>query len=197
MNNIVFDDEKHEYSIDGEKMPSVTDICEPISFKKLDAVSKTIVQKAALRGTAVHELIGNYIFTGEFSDEPIPSELYNYTVAFDNWWFTYKPKALYSELVVGSKELGYCGTCDFVCVIDGKLTLIDFKTTSALDKKYLSVQLYGYKKALAERGINIEVCAALHLKKDGEWNYTEINPDQEWWDLLQKHNKKMRTKYGK
>lgn len=61
ISNIVFDEEKHEYSIDGERLPSVTEICEPISFKKLDAVDKTIVAKAAARGTVVHDMIGNYI----------------------------------------------------------------------------------------------------------------------------------------
>ena len=197
LNNIVFDEEKHKYTIDGEELPSVTEICEPISFKKLDAVDRTIVAKAAMRGTAIHDMIGNYIYTGEFSDEEIPSELLPYTIAFANWWFTYKPIPLFNELLVGSKELGYCGTCDFVCKIDNKLTLIDFKTTSNLDKKYLSVQLYGYKKALAEMGIEVEVCAALHLKKDGDWSYSEINLDQEWWELLLKHNKKMRSRYGK
>jgi len=197
MNNIVFDEEKHEYTIDGERLPSVTEICEPISFKKLDAVNKVIVAKAAMRGTLVHELIENYIYTGEFSDEEVPAEIQAYLVAFANWWFTYKPTPLYNELLVGSKELGYCGTCDFVCKIDNKLTLIDFKTTSSIDKKYLSVQLYGYKNALAEKGINIEVCAVLHLKKDGDWNYQEIEPDKEWFELLLKHNKKMRSKYGK
>lgn len=195
--NIVFDEERHEYTIDGEKLPSVTEICDPISFKKLDAVDKTIVAKAAARGTAVHDMIGNYIYTGEFSDEEIPAELEPYTIAFANWWFTYKPIPIFNELLVGGKELGYCGTCDFVCKIDNKLTLIDFKTTSSLDKKYLSVQLYGYKKALASMGIEVEVCAALHLKKDGDWSYAEIEPNEEWWDLLVKHNQFMRRKYGK
>jgi len=35
----------------------------------------------------------------------------------------------------------YCGTCDLVCEIDGETYLVDFKTTSAVDKKSLSVQL--------------------------------------------------------
>lgn len=194
---IEFDEEKHEYSIDGEKFPSVTEICEPISFKKLDAVDKSIVAKAAARGSAIHEMICNYIYTDEFTEDAIPTDYEPYLSAFLDWWLQYAPSPMYNEMLVGSKELGYCGTCDFVCKINNKIYLIDFKTTSELDKKYLSVQLYGYKKALAERGINVEVCAVLHLTKDGKWNFKEITPDEEWWELLQKHNKKMRTRYGK
>lgn len=194
---IEFNEEKHEYTIDGERLPSVTEICEPISFKKLDAVDKTIVAKAAARGSEIHEMICNYMYTGEFTDDAIPAEYEPYLSAFLEWWFNYAPEPLYNEMLVGSKELGYCGTCDCVCKIENKLYLIDYKTTSAIDNKYLSVQLYGYKKALAERGIDVEVCAVLHLTKDGKYKFKEIKLDPEWFELLLKHNKKMRTRYGK
>lgn len=195
MERINFNEETHEYEIDGTSYPSVTEICEPISFKKLDAISKVIIANASKRGSAVHELICDFLTVEELPDlDEIDGSIFPYFSAFVEWWRTYRPKTLYSEFVLGSSALGYCGTCDFVCVIDGKIVLIDFKTTSAIDKKYLSVQLAGYKRLLEHIGIKVEQTCVLHLKKDGTYTYKEIEPDDEWFDILFEHNKKMRRK---
>lgn len=195
MERIEFDESKHAYSIGGTTYPSVTEICEPISFKKLDAISKTVIDNAARRGGAVHELICDFLAVEELPNlDEVDGSLYPYFVAFIEWWRTYRPTTLFSEFVIGNSELGYCGTCDFVCVIDGKIVLIDFKTTSQLDKKYLAVQLAGYKRLLEKIGVKVEQTCVLHLKKDGTYTYKEIEPDYEWFDLLLEHNKKMRRK---
>lgn len=195
MERIEFNEEQHTYSIGGVGYPSVTEICEPISFKKLDAISKAVIDNASRRGSAVHELICDFLTTEELPNlEDIDNSVFPYFSAFIEWWRTYRPTTLYSEFVIGSSKLGFCGTCDFVCVIDHKIVLIDFKTTSSLDKKYLSVQLAGYKRLLTELGIAIDETYVLHLKKDGTYTYKEIEPDNEWFDLLLEHNKKMRRK---
>ena len=54
MANVKFDKDTHTYTIADEEYPSVTEICEPISFKKLDALSKQILDNAARRGAKVH-----------------------------------------------------------------------------------------------------------------------------------------------
>ena len=64
-----FDEETHKYTIDGIEYPSVTEICEPISFKRLDALSKSLLDRAKQRGTEVHELCETYALTGEVDDE--------------------------------------------------------------------------------------------------------------------------------
>lgn len=192
---IEFNEEKHEYSIDGVVYPSVTEICEPISFAKLDAVQKIVVERARLRGSAVHEWISEYIYTGDLSSlDDLDDDCVAYAEAFVNWWRTYKPTALYSEFVLGDAKLGYCGTCDFVCELDGKIALIDFKTTATVNKKYLSVQLEGYRRLLASAGVTAETFWVLHLKKDGTYSFREIALDGEWFDLLLTHNRKMREK---
>lgn len=195
---VFFDDEFHKYYIKGVEYPSVTEICDPISFKKLDALNKSLIERAAQRGRVIHEFISNFFIEQDESlvDE-IPGDLVGYAYAFLNWYRTYKPTVLYSELLLGDDELGFCGTCDIIVVIDNKIILIDTKTTANLDKKYLSAQLSGYKQLLAKRGIFVDKTMALHLKKDQTWNFCEITPDDEWFSLLLKHNQKMRSKYGK
>lgn len=189
-----FNEEKHEYKINGVLYPSVTEICNPISFEKLDCLAKSVLDRARARGTAVHEYIENYIYTNEFDYCEIPNEYLPYCYGFENWWKTYKPKPLYSELILGNSDLGYCGTCDFVCKIDNEICLVDFKATSIIDYKSLSVQLEGYRQLLGKKGIFPKRFYVLHLKKDQKWTFKEIIIDNEWWELLKQHNKKMRGK---
>ena len=102
---------------------------------------------------------------------------------------------IYAEKSLFSAKLGYCGTCDLLCEIDNKLTLVDYKATSAIDKKSLSVQLVGYKRLLAEYGFQTQAEMVLHLKKDG-YVYKPITLDQEWFDILLRHNQKLKEKYN-
>lgn len=190
-----FDEETHKYTIDGIEYPSVTEICEPISFKRLDALSKSLLDRAKQRGTEVHELCETYALTGEVDDEIKESPYLPYIASFVEWYKTYRPKVIYTEKALFSAKLGYCGKCDLVCEIDGKIFLIDYKATSAIDKKSLSVQLVGYKNLLAEYGINTECEYVLHLKKDG-YVFKPIKLDYEWFDILLKHNKKLKEKYN-
>ena len=197
MANVKFDKDTHTYTIADEAYPSVTEICEPISFKKLDALSKQILDNAARRGAKVHEAISEFVLTDEYDIEEMESDLIPYFAAFIEWWNTYRPTTLFSEFILGDANLGYCGTCDFIGRVDGKTVLIDFKTTSSVDVKYLAVQLAGYKRLLDARGINIDEAYVLHLKKTGAYSYRKIEPDYEWFDILQSHNKKMRCKNGR
>lgn len=197
MAQVKFDSNTHTYTIADVAYPSVTEICEPISFKKLDALSKNILDNAARRGAKVHEILSQFVVVDDFDINEVDTESFPYFSAFVEWWRTYRPTTLFSEYVLGDSGLGYCGTCDFIGIIDGRVVLIDFKTTSSIDSKYLAVQLAGYKRLLEARGICVDKTCVLHLKKDGKYTYKEIEPDYEWFDILQKHNTKMRSKNGR
>lgn len=189
-----FDETTHKYYIDDIEYPSVTEIAEPISFKRLDALQKSVLEKARNRGTAVHEYCEEFALVGEIEEDTIESEYLPYVAYFIEWWRTYRPKVLFTEKRLFCAELGYCGTLDLLCEIDGEIVLIDYKATSAIDKKSLGVQLYGYKQLIEKcLGIKVDRFMVLHLKKDG-YVYKAIEPNQEWFDLLKKHNKFMRSK---
>lgn len=188
MSNI-YNDETHEYFVDGNYSPSVTEIAKPISFEKLSRLDEAILNKARLRGTAVHEYAQLYLLIGELDEEEIPSEYYPYVKQFKDWVFTYKPKVLFTEYRMFSPD--FSGTCDLICEIDGETVLVDYKTTSAIDIKSLSVQLAGYSILAEKYGIHIDRAYSLHLKKDS-WTFKERGRDYEWFNLLLIHNKKMR-----
>lgn len=188
-----YNDELHQYFVGGEEKPSVTEIAKPISFERLSALQMSLVERARLRGERCHEYFEEYLLFGELNAEDIESEYLPYVQQFVLWAKAYRPKVLFTEKRLYSDE--FCGTADLICVIDGKLVLVDYKCTSAVDKKSLSVQLEGYYRLCKLIGIDIDDCYYLHIKKDS-YVFKPVERDVEWFDLLLSHNKKMRGKHN-
>lgn len=199
MENKYFNEETHEYFIDDKKFPSVTDIVSPISFERMDAINKVVLENARRRGTEVHELCETLLLIGEIDEDAIPNSYLPYIYAFEYWLKTYKPKVLFTEHKLFSATLGYCGTVDLICEIDNEVILLDIKATSVIDYKSVSVQLAGYMNLLkAERpNLNISKTYVLHLKKAQDFTFKEVEPDYEWFDILKRHNIKMNSKKEK
>lgn len=191
MEHLFFDPDTHTYYWKGEKVPSVTEIAKPISSERLNELPKWVVENARKRGKAVHEYAEEYLLCGELDFDRIEPEYLPYVENFVNWANTYKPKVLYTEYKIGCAE--FAGTTDLICEIDGKIVLVDYKTTSAVDKKSLSVQLEGYNRLAKLYRIKVDRFMYLHLKKDG-WVFKDITLDPVWFDLLLQHNKKMKEK---
>lgn len=188
-----FDEETHKYYVDGVEKPSVTEIANPISFERLDALQKSILERARARGTRCHELAEEYLILGEIDVDEIETEFIPYMQQFVLWVKTYRPKVIFTEKRLFGNE--FCGTLDLICEIDGKVINVDYKFTSSIDKKSLSVQLEGYSRLAKENGIQIDEGWFLHIKKDS-FVFKPITKDSEWFDLLLAHNKKMRGKYN-
>lgn len=71
-----------------------------------------------------------------------------------------------SEILVGDIRYS-AGTLDFLCMMDGKLTLIDFKTSNSVDAISYSAQVAAYKYFFESMtGLTIKQCKILHLSKD-------------------------------
>lgn len=187
-----YNDETHEYYVDGVKKPSVTEICSPISFQRLTAVAEHLLEMARYRGQRCHEIAEEYLLLDEVDEDDIESEYIPYISQFILWEMTECPKVLYTEKHLFGKD--FCGTADLICEIDGKTILVDYKFTATADKKSLSVQLEGYYRLCKELGINIDECWYLHIRKDG-YTFKQISRNPQWFDLLLQHNKFMNEKY--
>lgn len=71
-----------------------------------------------------------------------------------------------SEILVGDDRYS-AGTLDFICMMNGKLTLIDHKTSNAIDQVGYSAQVAAYKYFFEKMtGLKIEMTKILHLSKD-------------------------------
>ena len=114
-----------------------------------------IAGKAAEEGTQTHNAIENYLAGEEISwlDETgnakFSLEVWKMILKFTEFWTKYKPILISSEQHLFSDEYEYAGTSDLVVELDGKLWLLDIKTSNSLHTSY-DLQLAAYVKAWNE-----------------------------------------------
>ena len=145
-------------------------------LKEAKKQHKELKEKSAELGSEVHNLIEVYLknqnIAGLLSGNPklvIPFE------AFKNWQSTYKFKLVNSEHIVWSID-GFAGTLDCVAELNGKLYLVDFKTSNAIYDEYI-MQVAAYAHAYEERtGLKFAGWGILRLgKEDGLSEWREIS----------------------
>ena len=128
----------------------------------------TIRKNVALTaGTDAHAWFEAFIKTG--TEPPIPedTEVANSIEAFRKWRDSHEIEWLLSEVIVGSITHQVAGKLDSVALIDGKLTLVDFKTSKAIYKEEYYIQTALYKMMLEEMGCPvIEQRLILRVPKD-------------------------------
>ena len=191
---IDFDEEKHEYSYKGEKIPSVSEILSPLSADRYEGMNPWMLQAAAVKGRLVHE----YCELIDYGLDPdIEPDYMGYVKAYYDFLMTHKPNWQYIEKIVCSfrgeaKEkdgIVYAGTLDRYGIIDGKGAVVDIKTYSSLSTDALisaSCQTYLYRVALVEPLADLYKGDAyyspydtkryvLHLKKDGKWRLVDLD----------------------
>lgn len=194
---LTFEEEKHIYRLDGKYVPAVSTVMKPLSQALYKDVDEAILNKAAERGTAVHNAIENYVLYGL---KDIAEDYAGYFRAFKNWWKEMQPEALATECKVYHRVLRYAGTADMPVLIDGKKILVDFKTSAGINKMLTGVQLEAYAKAYESHGFMFDGKAILHLQSSGQykWLYYDKN-DSESWEvfgaLLTVHNHVQKYKW--
>ena len=150
------------YKRNGEYYPSITYVlsCYPKGkffqdwLKKVGYSADYIVKKAGADGTQVHEMIEDYLNGKElnFLENGIPLYdpfIWQMFLRFVDWWETYKPTLLETEVHLFSDKIKVAGTCDLVCEIDGEVWVIDFKTSNNLQTTY-ELQTAIYSECYAE-----------------------------------------------
>lgn len=173
---LTFDADKHEYRYNGAVVPSVTHICRFI--RDTGSVPKWTLDAAAERGRRVHEYCELYDY-GALPDE-IEYDLAPYVRAYIAFLRDYRIKEwMHSEYIMGASE--YAGTADRIGYIDGKLCIVDLKTTASLDKRSIMAQLEGYRWLFeAESGLTVDRMFPVQLKKDGTYTVprTDYGPHE-------------------
>lgn len=165
---LTFEEERHLYYLNGLEVPSVTTLMKPLSSDFYSTVDPEVLNKAAKRGTAIHNAVENY---AKFGIEDIPPVYAGYFAGFREWWDSRKPEVLATETKVYHKILRYAGTVDLLCIIDGRVTLVDYKTSAQVNSKLCAVQLEAYDRAWESHDIKVDDRLILHLSKKG---YQEV-----------------------
>ena len=180
---IDFDEEKHEYSVGGIKVPSVSEILAPLSAERYGELSPWMLKAAAARGTAVHEAT-------ELVDYGIPLEpdpdVYDYMFAYETFLLEHEVDWEAIEGIVYYKRTEdelplYAGTIDRFGLVDGIPAVVDIKTYSSMStdsQLYASCQTVLYADALESMGRMVLGRYILHLRKDGTYRLIDLNK----WD---------------
>lgn len=161
-------------------------------FEKMD-IPDYVLKAAGERGTAVHKYIEDWLnwynhpLKGSDEDEPhLGLEYAVYETVFKEWLderIEWDIHPLYTEQKIINKKLGVKGIIDCIATVNGKVCLIDWKTSSNLDEWSTNCQLQLYymmllkgnkeEKAIAKQ---IEELRCLSLTKSGyRWFKFEID----------------------
>lgn len=121
-------------------------------------------------GTAVHEAIQNWIESeGRMQPEEIADEQIRRGLESFLTWGTQHDIEIVSYEQVVSDNKTYAGRFDLLAHVDGKLTLIDFKTSTGIWPEYW-LQVAGYADCL----VDVDMVAILRIDKEtGEIEYQD------------------------
>ena len=156
-------DETHTYLVDGVIVPSITTILKLKFGNKYDGISKEVLDKAAQKGTRVHEAIENFCKTGEIVDL---KEVKNFMFLQRQYKFDVLDNEVPIILFKDNVPIA-AGRLDLVLKIDDKIGLGDIKRTSVLDKEYLAYQLNLYRIGYFQSyGVKTDFLKGLHLRED-------------------------------
>jgi genome maintenance exonuclease 1 len=181
---------KRVYEVGDQRYPSISTIC---SFRNRKSIAEwrarvgaeeanKISKRATTAGTTVHSMIDDYLnnelelekYDGKHLAKILFTQAKPMLARINNIHFQEAP--LYSH------EFAIAGRVDCIAEFDGKLSIIDFKTSSKEKKEewiegYL-VQETGYAKMYEERsGIKVEQIVSLITCQTGDTQVFIKNPD--------------------
>ena len=185
---------------EGVYYPSVTTILQYMPknkffetwMKDVGHNADLIMRKAGKEGTQVHEAAEDLVegkevsWMDDYGRAKYSQIVWEMILKFADFWKTYKPELISSEQFVWSDEHKFAGTADIVCKMNGKVWLIDIKTSNSIHKSY-DLQLASYAKGLEEsRDIKIDRTAILWLKAQSRGPSKQKKVIQgKGWKLLQ------------
>lgn len=148
--NILFDPEKHTYTVEGRRVPGVTSILAETGLTPdFSLVNPVLLAQKSHIGTMVH-LVTEYDDLGILDEETVSPELLPFLEAWRRFKeeFVFEPQEI--ELPVYSATYRYAGTLDRLGTIKGELALIDIKTSSVVNLMSVGPQTAAYEQAYKE-----------------------------------------------
>ena len=174
MDNFNFDAEAHVYTLDGVRLPSVTEIIRPLV--DYEGVKPDVLEFARVRGTAGHLTCALYD-QNDLDMDTLDPQLHGYLAAWVAFTDHFHPRWGTIETPIYSKTYGVAGCPDRTGQIDFKSTIVEIKLTAELMPS-TGVQLSGYDVIGEERyGLAADELWGVQLRPNGTYRY-EIFPRQ-------------------
>lgn len=165
---VEFDPDYHRYYIGHQELKGITGVIGRYLFPyKYSNVPKPILDAARERGTAIHKACEMYNFFPVVYDDAMP-ELRNYVkLLTEN-----SIEPMEAEYIVSNNETHATA----IDMVDTNINIYDIKTTSVIDKEYLSWQLSicAHFLELQNPGIQVGKLYAIWLK-DEKSKLVEVN----------------------
>lgn len=174
MAQLLFYDDEHRYELDGEILPSVSEILRFMSREIYGDISQYRLDNAADRGTRIHkacEVLDKY-GTVEADEETAP-----YIRAYIKFRKEHAIEWQEIEKAIYHPELRYAGTLDRYGNVDGTTAIVDIKSSYRLYKPLAKAQLNGYDMAQETRNLPVDKLYILHLKPDATYKLVEFPKD--------------------
>lgn len=164
---------------DGTHVPGATTIAgmldKPFLVKWANKLGKQgidvteYVTATAKKGTLIHEIVESHILHKEidlsnFTDAEIheaEKAFYKYL----EWEKLHEVEKIEIELGLVSEEYKYCGIIDFYCKLDGKYTIVDFKTSKSISNEHF-LQVSSYVQLLKENNYPVDQIMVLNIPRD-------------------------------
>jgi hypothetical protein len=188
-----FDEATHTYTLDGVRLPSVSEIIRPC-VGDLDAIPHAVLNRKRDLGKDVHQLT-HLIDHGLIAPSDVDDErLRGYTDAYFRFLDDKQPTWQVIEKPLYSAARRYAGTPDRFGLVADAMTSVDIKNTYAL-RPATGVQLSGYALLLEALFGKPERHLALQLKPDGTYVLKEYGDETAiFLSLLNIHH--WRVKHG-
>lgn len=170
MDILQFDEELHIYKYGKLIIPSVTQVLSILSDEIYGKCSDTFLKKASYKGSKVHFRTEMY---DRYKVNEQDDETDGFMEAYLKFLQDYNPEVLLIEQKVYHRKMLYAGTLDRVYRINGKVVLVDIKTTSKLYDRLVALQNSAYAMCLESMKYEnpIDELAVLHLKNDGTYEF--------------------------
>jgi ATP-dependent exoDNAse (exonuclease V) beta subunit len=181
---VEFEPIEHKYYVNGKMVPSISQICKTENPDLYSGIDQATLNRAAAKGVSLHEEIENYELHGEMG---YTTEFHNYLKVKKHYGFK---KELTERMVIIEIDgkVVCAGRFDLLATMNGENLLIDFKRTSQIHQKYVTLQLNLYRLGLMQSyGIDIHKLMLIRLRYDTVEIMDLPVQEQETINTLKKH----------
>lgn len=192
MATLLFFDQGHRYTLDGEDLPSVSELCRFLSREIYGTVAQYTLDAAADRGTRVHKLCEVLDLYGKAD---VPDDLLPYVQAYLQFRRDHAVQWDKVEYAAHHPVDRYAGTIDRAGLMDGRRAIVDLKTSYQVQRPLALAQLNLYRRMLEhDSDWQADALYILHLKKDGSYKLIPFDRDDELPAALLKLHRTLQKK---
>lgn len=180
MSALHFDEARHEYRLDGRRLPSVTQLLAPLVDYSM--VPKDVLERAQQLGTAVHKMTELHD-NDDLDEDSLSDELRPYLGGWKRFRVECRFEPVTVEHRMAHPVFGYAGTSDRTGAIKDRLAVLDIKKMFVLGP-HIGPQLAAYEKLHQAEGLKVVDRYALGLRPDGTYRLQPYTDPLDWQCFL-------------